>query len=474
MSTIIESRYHDNKEETEKIYLQVESENVEPDEDERKKAKEIIGRVSKKFSTKLRTASVDDLAEEIKEEINRECELLRRRENGAYSLKSRARINKTVRLTVLGNGPIEVFMDDPDVSEIVVQRYDNIVIEKNGRIIKTDIKFDDEEHLVKIIQRIVQKCGRQINITTPMVDARLSDGSRVNAVIPPVSPDGATLTIRRFNNAVLTGEDYLQKGSLNLNMLMFLKACVEAGISVFVSGGTGTGKTTFLNLLSMFIPSRELIITIEDTCELKLHQPNVRRREVRLSKTSEMMDVDQKALVKNALRERPDRIILGETRDGSVVDLISAMSTGHEGSMSTIHANSPRNMVDVRIPILYRMNKDANFDDKAVAMQIAEAVQLIVQLGRFPDGGRKVTNISYIEGVDGEKVIVKDIFVYNREKKDFEFCGNYPKKILDIIRNKEIDFDMACLSNESISTPANIEDNGKEGAEAPSVEAATK
>ena len=474
MSTIIESRYHDNKEETEKIYIQVESENVEPDEDERKKAKEIIGRVSKKFSTKLRTASVDDLAEEIKEEINRECELLRRRENGAYSLKSRARINKTVRLTVLGNGPIEVFMDDPDVSEIVVQRYDNIVIEKNGRIIKTDIKFDDEEHLVKIIQRIVQKCGRQINITTPMVDARLSDGSRVNAVIPPVSPDGATLTIRRFNNAVLTGEDYLQKGSLNLNMLMFLKACVEAGISVFVSGGTGTGKTTFLNLLSMFIPSRELIITIEDTCELKLHQPNVRRREVRLSKTSEMMDVDQKALVKNALRERPDRIILGETRDGSVVDLISAMSTGHEGSMSTIHANSPRNMVDVRIPILYRMNKDANFDDKAVAMQIAEAVQLIVQLGRFSDGSRRVTNISYIEGVDGEKVIVKDIFVYNREKKDFEFCGNYPKKILDIIRNKEIDFDMACLSSESISTPANIEDNGKEGAEAPSAEADAK
>ena len=474
MSTIIESRYHDNKEETEKIYIQVESENVEPDEDERKKAKEIIGRVSKKFSTKLRTASVDDLAEEIKEEINRECELLRRRENGAYSLKSRARINKTVRLTVLGNGPIEVFMDDPDVSEIVVQRYDNIVIEKNGRIIKTDIKFDDEEHLVKIIQRIVQKCGRQINITTPMVDARLSDGSRVNAVIPPVSPDGATLTIRRFNNAVLTGEDYLQKGSLNLNMLMFLKACVEAGISVFVSGGTGTGKTTFLNLLSMFIPSRELIITIEDTCELKLHQPNVRRREVRLSKTSEMMDVDQKALVKNALRERPDRIILGETRDGSVVDLISAMITGHEGSMSTIHANSPRNMVDVRIPILYRMNKDANFDDKAVAMQIAEAVQLIVQLGRFSDGSRRVTNISYIEGVDGEKVIVKDIFVYNREKKDFEFCGNYPKKILDIIRNKEIDFDMACLSSESISTPANIEDNGKEGAEAPSAEADAK
>ena len=474
MSTIIESRYHDNKEETEKIYIQVESENVEPDEDERKKAKEIIGRVSKKFSTKLRTASVDDLAEEIKEEINRECELLRRRENGAYSLKSRARINKTVRLTVLGNGPIEVFMDDPDVSEIVVQRYDNIVIEKNGRIIKTDIKFDDEEHLVKIIQRIVQKCGRQINITTPMVDARLSDGSRVNAVIPPVSPDGATLTIRRFNNAVLTCEDYLQKGSLNLKMLMFLKACVEAGISVFVSGGTGTGKTTFLNLLSMFIPSRELIITIEDTCELKLHQPNVRRREVRLSKTSEMMDVDQKALVKNALRERPDRIILGETRDGSVVDLISAMSTGHEGSMSTIHANSPRNMVDVRIPILYRMNKDANFDDKAVAMQIAEAVQLIVQLGRFSDGSRRVTNISYIEGVDGEKVIVKDIFVYNREKKDFEFCGNYPKKILDIIRNKEIDFDMACLSSESISTPANIEDNGKEGAEAPSAEADAK
>lgn len=210
---------------------------------------------------------------------------------------------------------------------------------------------------------------------------------------------------------------------------------------MFVSGGTGTGKTTLLNMLSAYIPADNLIVTIEDTCELKLQQPNVRRKEVRLSGTNGMLNVDQKTLVKNALRERPDRIILGEVRDGSIVDLISAMSTGHEGSMSTIHANSPKNMCDVRIPILYSMNDEAHFSESSIAMQIAEAIQIIVQITRLPDGSRKLTHISHVDGLTANgKVNVKDIFVYDRNTDSFRSTGYIPKKIIKMIRDKGLDF----------------------------------
>lgn len=291
-----------------------------------------------------------------------------------------------------------------------MQRYDNIVIERNGKIEPVAATFNDEEHLMTIIRRIVQRVGRQISVSTPIVDARLKDGSRVNATMKDVSPDGATLTIRKFNHTILNGKDYLRKNSMSKVMLYFLDRCVRGKVNILVSGGTGTGKTTLLNMLSAFIPNDELIITIEDTLELKLQQSNVRRMEVRLAKTKEMMQIDQKALVKAALRQRPDRIILGEARDGSIVDLISAMSTGHEGSMSTIHANSPRNAVDVRIPILYSMNEDTNFSEQSVAMQVAEALQLIVQISRFPDGSRKITHISHVDGLTAnDKVNIKDI-----------------------------------------------------------------
>lgn len=218
--------------------------------------------------------------------------------------------------------------------------------------------------------------------------------------IPPVSPDGATLTIRKFSQSALTGADYVRMGSMNRQMLYFLTLCVKGRLNIFVSGGTGTGKTTMLNMLSSYIAENDLIITIEDTLELKLQQKNVRRMEVRLSSTKDMEMVDQKSLVKAALRQRPDRIILGEVRDESIIDLVSAMSTGHEGSMSTIHANSPRNMCDVRIPILYSYDKNADFSEKSIALQIAEAVQIIVQLSRFPDGSRKITAITEVDGLE--------------------------------------------------------------------------
>ena len=337
-------------------------------------------------------------------------------------------------LTVLGNGPIEPYMQDPEVTEIVVQRYDHIVVERAGKIESANVTFTDEEHLQTIIKRIVQRIGRQITVTTPIVDARLKDGSRVNATIPPVSVDGATLTIRKFSKSMLRPEDYVKAGSLNKQMLYFLFLSVVGKMSIFVSGGTGTGKTTLLNMLSSYIPKEELIITIEESCELQLQQPNVRRMETRLATNKDMMNVDQCQLVRAALRQRPDRIILGETRDGSVVDIVSAMSTGHEGSMTTIHANSPENMCNVRIPILYSMNNDTNFSENSIAMQIAEAVDLIVQIERFPDGSRKITRISFVSGVkdtvNGKQVKLSNVFHYDREKSDFVWDGYIPEKVI--------------------------------------------
>lgn len=408
---------------------------IDPTEKEQQMSEEIIKKISEQFAQKLMKGSTDQYRDEISNAISRECAALK------LDYESQKRLEKIVEMTALGNGPIEKYLQDPDVTEVVVQKYDNIVYEKGGRIHKADVRFYSEEHLETIIKRIMQRTGRQINLTNPIEDARLSDGSRVNATLPPVSPDGATLTIRKFNNRVLTGFDYVQTGSLSREMLYFLERCVKGRISIFVSGGTGTGKTTLLNMLSSFIPPSELIITIEDTCELQLHQPNVRRMEVRLSTTKEMVQIDQKALVRAALRQRPDRIILGETRDGSVVDLISAMSTGHEGSLSTIHANSPQNMCNVRIPILYSMNPDADFSERSIALQISEAVQVIVQISRFPDGSRKISTISCVNGVDENgKVKVDDIFFYDRMDGRFKSTGYIPEEIIDKIRSRDLQF----------------------------------
>lgn len=411
----------------------VDSEYVKPSESEQKMANDIIISISKRFSQELIGKDVEELESQIRQAVQEECQKL------SVSFEEKKRIEKTVLLTSLGNGPIEEYLQDDTVTEVVVQRYDNIVIERRGIIENVENAFSSEEHLQTIIKRIVQRVGRQISITNPIVDARLADGSRVNATIPPVSVDGATLTIRKFSNDFLSGSDYVSIGSMSHNMLYFLSLCVRGKISIFVSGGTGTGKTTLLNMLSSYIQSRELIITIEDSCELKLQQPNVRRMETRMITNEEMMNVDQKTLVRAALRQRPDRIILGETRDGSIVDIISAMSTGHEGSLTTIHANSPRNMVDVRIPILYSMNKESNFSEHAIAMQIAEAIQIIVQIQRFPDGSRKISHISEVNGLDSfGKVNINDIFVYSQERACHMATGFIPEKTLQLLSNKGI------------------------------------
>lgn len=443
---LLEKRLKNEEQKERNIAEKIATEHVQPTEEEEVYAKQIIDRIASRFAEKMMTTSIQDLEPELNAAIQEEADKL------DVPLENQYRIRQTVSMTILGNGPIEILLQDPEITEIVVQRYDNIVYEKAGHIQKSDIRFTSEEHLMTIINRIVQAVNRQINIMNPIVDARLADGSRVNATIPPVSPDGATLTIRKFSNRSLTGEDYLQHGSLDRRMLYFLQKCVTGKITLFVSGGTGTGKTTMLNMLSQFIPEDELIITIEDTLELKLQQPNVRRMEVRLANSKDMMQVDQKALVKAALRQRPDRIILGETRDGSVVDLISAMSTGHEGSMSTIHANSPENMVNVRIPILYSMNEEANFSERSIALQIAEAIQVIVQLSRMPDGSRKVTDISYIDGVSRDgKVNTKTVFYYDREEKRFKATGDVPEDIIKRIRLRGMEFEESIFKKDGDS-----------------------
>lgn len=448
--SLLKDKIHHDISEKETIARKVQAEHFMPTESEQERTREIIRLISEQFSNELIEKDIDDIRVEIAEAVRNACSKLE------VSYEEQKRIEKSVLLTVLGNGPIEEYLKDPEVTEVVVQRFDNIVIERNGHIEKVNATFNNEQHLVTIIKRIVQGVNRQINLTTPIVDARLKDGSRVNATIPPVSPDGATLTIRKFNQKALSGKDYLKFGSLNRQMLYFLERCVRGKVNLFVSGGTGTGKTTLLNMLSQFIPNNELIITIEDTLELKLQQPNVRRMEVRNSTSREMMKVDQKALVKAALRQRPDRIILGETRDGSIVDLTSAMSTGHEGSMSTIHANSPKNMCDVRVPILYSMNEDANFSEQSVAMQIAEAVQLIVQIRRFPDGSRKITHISHVDGLTpGGKINIRDIFLYNQKEGEYQHTGYYPRKLIRFIQDKGLEFDDTIFRKEEKRGKAN-------------------
>ena len=433
---ILTQKIRKNKSEKAEIDKKVRTEHVQPTDKEQELAAEVIRKISERFSDVLIDKDVEEIRADIIAAVKEECSGL------DFSYEVQRRIEKTVIMTCLGQGPLEEYINNPDITEIIVQRWDNIVLEKDGRIIPAEATFNSNEHLETIIKRIVQGVGRQISITNPIVDARLKDGSRVNATIPPVSPDGATLTIRKFNQRVLSGKDYLKLGSLSREMLYFIERCVKARITLFVSGGTGTGKTTFLNMASQFIPSNELIITIEDTLELKLQQPNVRRMEVRLSTNRDMMQVDQKALVKAALRQRPDRIILGETRDGSIVDIVSAMSTGHEGSMSTIHANSPRNMVDSRIPILYSMNREADFSEASIAMQVAEAIQLIIQITRLPDGRRKITHISCVEGLASNGTVnIKDIFLYSKKNDRFYATGYVPKRLIRMITERGLEFD---------------------------------
>lgn len=426
MASILEQKLRNKKTEIKDIDRKVQSEQITPTTKEKKSIGDIIQTISTQYRRELTDNSIDrkELDRKIEETIRIEIEKL------PVDYEKKKRLEKLAIQNIIGLGPLQQYLDNPAITEIVVQRYDNIVVEIKGKIRSVKACFSDEEALQNVINRILQPIGRAVNLSTPRVDARLQDGSRVCATIPPISPHGATLTIRKFNNSMMVASKYLELKSISQEMLDFLEKCVRGKVSIFVSGGTGTGKTTFLNMLSSFIPEDELLITIEDTLELQLKQKNVRSLETREIKNANMDSIDMSALVKASLRMRPDRIIVGETRDGAVVSLLSAMSTGHEGSMSTGHANSPENLVNVRIPTMMEMDKDSSYSERAKALMIAEAIQLIVQLRRLPNGRRVTSNICSVEGIDRNgKVLLQNIFVYDFQNDKFVYTGNFPKKI---------------------------------------------
>ena len=442
MASILEQKLKNKKTEIKDIDRKIQSEQITPTTKEKKSIGDIIQTISTQYRRELTDNSIDrkELDRKIEETIRIEIEKL------PVDYEKKKRLEKVAIQNIIGLGPLQQYLDNPAITEIVVQRYDNIVVEIKGKIRSVKACFSDEEALQNVINRILQPIGRAVNLSTPRVDARLQDGSRVCATIPPISPHGATLTIRKFNNSMMVASKYLELKSISQEMLDFLEKCVRGKVSIFVSGGTGTGKTTFLNMLSSFIPEDELLITIEDTLELQLKQKNVRSLETREIKNANMDSIDMSALVKASLRMRPDRIIVGETRDGAVVSLLSAMSTGHEGSMSTGHANSPENLVNVRIPTMMEMDKDSSYSEKAKALMIAEAIQLIVQLRRLPNGRRVTSNICSVEGIDRNgKVLLQNIFVYDFQKDKYIYTGNFPKKIANHLEMNGVPLDPSSM-----------------------------
>jgi pilus assembly protein CpaF len=313
---------------------------------------------------------------------------------------------------IFGLGPIEPLMKDPEVSDILVNTWKQVIIERHGKLESTEIQFQDDRHLLQVIDRIVSAVGRRIDDSSPMVDARLPDGSRVNAIIKPLAIDGAHLSIRKFKRDALSGEDLLRLESLNEPMLELLKGIVKSRLNVLISGGTGSGKTTLLNILSSFIPHDERIVTIEDSAELQLRQPHVVRLETRPPNIEGEGQVSQRLLLVNALRMRPDRIIMGEVRGSEAVDMLQAMNTGHDGSLTTLHANTPRDALS-RLETMISM-ASLNLPEKAMRQQTASAIQVVIQTARLSDGTRKVTQISEITGMEGDVVTMQDIFAFDR------------------------------------------------------------
>ncbi|HEV8129766.1 MAG TPA: CpaF family protein [Acidobacteriota bacterium] len=357
--------------------------------------------------------SLNRLDEETRrEQIRKVIRDTLQREKTPLAFSEREQMVQEVLDELFGLGPIEALLANPDISDILVNGARRVYIELHGILEKTDIQFNDDQHLMRIIERIVSRVGRRVDESSPMVDARLPDGSRVNVIIPPVALDGPTLSIRRFGHDVLAAPELVQNNTLTQEMLDFLTAAVKARLNILISGGTGAGKTTLLNALSAFIPASERIVTIEDAAELQLKQEHTVRLETRPPNIEGKGAIKQRQLVINALRMRPDRIVVGEVRGEEAVDMLQAMNTGHEGSLTTIHANTPPDALS-RLEIMVAM-ADLNLPDRAIRQQIASAIHVIVQVARLNDGSRKVTSISEITGMLGENVEMQEIFQYER------------------------------------------------------------
>jgi pilus assembly protein CpaF len=327
------------------------------------------------------------------------------------SSSDRTRVSQEIADDILGYGPIEPLLRDSDLSEVMVNSFDSIYVERKGKLVKTDTSFTDEAHLRRTIDKIVSKIGRRVDETSPMVDARLPDGSRVNAIIPPLALDGSKLTIRKFSEDPFTVEDLIRFGSLSRSSASLLEACVRGRLNILVSGGTGAGKTTTLNVLSSFIPEDERIVTIEDAAELRLGQDHVLRLESRPPNIEGKGAVLIRDLVKNSLRMRPDRIVVGEIRDAAALDMLQAMNTGHDGSISTLHANTPRDALS-RLETMVLM-AGMDLPVRAIREQVSSAVDLIIQQTRLKDGSRRITAITEIVGMEGDIITTQDVFLFD-------------------------------------------------------------
>jgi len=354
--------------------------------------------------------------EEIAPDISPLVEKLLIEEKVVFNEIEKSELTDEILDELKGWGPLEPLLKDPTVSDILCNTYRNIYVERFGLLEKTNLRFRDDAHLMNIIDRIVSRVGRRIDESTPMVDARLPDGSRVNAIIPPLALDGPALSIRRFAVRPLKAEDLIQKNTLTEEFVRLLEGCVKAKLNILISGGTGAGKTTLLNVLSGFIPANERIVTVEDSAELQLQQPHVVRLETRPASIEGTGMVTPRDLVRNSLRMRPDRIVVGEVRGAEAFDMLQAMNTGHEGSLSTVHANSPRDSL-TRIESMI-LTTGFNLPEQAMRFMISSALDLIVQVSRFTDGTRKVKSITEVVGMEGQIITLQDIFVYHKQGID--------------------------------------------------------
>jgi pilus assembly protein CpaF len=372
------------------------------------------------FKNKLQKKIMDEFKNEDVEELVPKVELLSfeimKKDGELYSEVDRSKIVKELLNELTGYGPINPLLRDPEISEVMVNGPFDVYVERKGKIQLTDVHFRDNEHVMNIIEKIVSPLGRRIDESSPMVDARLPDGSRVNAIIPPLALKGPTVTIRKFSKEPLTIENLISFGTLSREMAIFLDSCVKARLNIFISGGTGSGKTTTLNVLSSFIPNDERIITIEDAAELQLSQEHVVSLESRPPNIEGKGAVTIRDLVRNSLRMRPERIVIGEVRGGEALDMLQAMNTGHDGSLATGHANSPRDMI-ARLETMVLM-AGVDLPIKAIRQQIVGAIDVIVQQARLKDGSRRITSITEVQGLEGDVVVLQDIFNFKQQGVD--------------------------------------------------------
>lgn len=374
---------------------------------------EVKKRIHHVLLERLDLSALEDLDEQVRaREIRQALGILLEEDEEPLNMGEKTRLARELEFEILGLGPLEPLLSDPTISDILVNRYNQVYVERRGRLEVADIRFQDNNHLLKIINKIVSNVGRRIDESAPMVDARLPDGSRVNAIIPPLALDGPMLCIRRFSVSRPSLDDLIEKGSLTAQIGEVLKAIAVAKMNIIISGGTGSGKTTMLNILSGFIPATERIITIEDSAELQLQQEHVCRLETRPSNVEGKGEINARDLVKNCLRMRPDRVIVGEVRGAEVIDMLQAMNTGHEGSMTTIHANMARDAL-LRLETMISLS-GITIQEKAMRQMISSSINVIIQLVRHSDGCRRMVSLSEIVGMESGVISMQDIFVFER------------------------------------------------------------